>query len=203
MEDNIDPFTEEKQNYLRQNILDRGYDGNAFANFLVEKRGEDGADISSWSLNDLKNVVDEFIALSEQQNNENNNAEQNENHIEEQHEEKNEEQQEENPEVRKQKAIERINNLNSSLYYVKGINGDMLPTESVYAAFIQPLSEFTQDYPDREYINTSMVGAQIDGFKNLPLEEALKDSETVEKREVKTDFQYDIQSIKDNLFKEK
>ena len=109
----------------------------------------------------------------------------------------------ENPEVRKQKAIERINNLNSSLYYVKGINGDMLPTESVYAAFIQPLSEFTQEYPDREYINTSMVGAQIDGFKNLPLEEALKDSETVENREVKTDFQYDIQSIKDNLFKEK
>ena len=105
MEDNIDPFTEEKQNYLRQNILDRGYDGNAFANFLVEKRGEDGADISSWSLNDLKNVVDEFIALSEQQNNENNNAEQNENHIEEQHEEKNEEQQEEKKEGKKEAEV--------------------------------------------------------------------------------------------------
>ena len=100
-----DESIEEKQNYLRQNILDRGYDGNAFANFLVEKRGEDGADISSWSLNDLKNVVDEFIALSEQQNNENNNAEQNENHIEEQHEEKNEEQQEEKKEGKKEAEV--------------------------------------------------------------------------------------------------
>ena len=60
---------EEKQNYLRQNILERGYDGNTFANFLIQKKGEDGADISNWSLNDLKDVVNEFIALNEQQNN--------------------------------------------------------------------------------------------------------------------------------------
>ena len=32
-EEENDPLIEEKQNYLRQNILDRGYDGNAFANF--------------------------------------------------------------------------------------------------------------------------------------------------------------------------
>ena len=106
-------------------------------------------------------------------------------------------------EFRKQKAIERINNLNSSLYYVKGINGDMIPTESVYAAFIQPLSDFTQKYPDCEYINTSLVGAQIDGFKNISLEEALKDSEKIENRDIKTEFKYDIQSIKDNIFKAK
>ncbi len=109
----------------------------------------------------------------------------------------------EDAEFRKQKAIERINNLNASLYYVKGINGDMIPTESVYAAFIQPLSEFTQNYPDREYINTSLVGAQIDGFKNLSLEEALQDTSKIENREVNTDFKYDVQYIKDNLFKAK
>ena len=107
------------------------------------------------------------------------------------------------PEFRKQKAIDRINALNNSLYYVKGINGDKIPTESVYAAFIQPLSEFTQNYPDREYINTSLVGAQIDGFKNMSLEEALKDSEIIENRELETDFKYNIQNIKDNLFKSK
>ena len=107
------------------------------------------------------------------------------------------------PNVRKQKALDRIQALNSALYYVKGINGDMIPTESVYAAFIQPLSEFTQTYPDREYINTSLVGAQIDGFKNLPLEEALKDSEKIENRELKTEFKLDVQNIKDNLFKAK
>ena len=104
-------------------------------------------------------------------------------------------------EVRKRVALERLKNLNASLYYVKGINGDMIPTESVYAAFIQPLSEFTQMYSDREYINTSLVGAQIDGFKNLPLDEALKDSEFINDRELKTDFEYDIQGIKERLFK--
>ena len=108
-----------------------------------------------------------------------------------------------NPEVRKQKALDRISALNASLYYVKGINGDMIPTESVYAAFIQPLSEFTQTYSDREYINTSLVGAQIDGFKNMPLEEALSGTERIENRELFSDFEYNIQNIKDNLFKAK
>ena len=107
------------------------------------------------------------------------------------------------PEIRKAKAIERLKNLNNSLYYVKGIKGDMIPTESVYAAFIQPLSEFTQTYPDREYINTSLVGAQIDGFKNIPLEEALNGTEPIENRGLISDFKYDIQKIKDNLFKAK
>ena len=109
----------------------------------------------------------------------------------------------EDAEVRKFKALERIENLNKSLYYVKGINGDMIPTESVYAAFIQPLTEFTQVYSDIEYINTSLVGAQIDGFKNTPLEEALKDSTVIENRELISNFKYDIQNIKDNLFKYK
>lgn len=107
------------------------------------------------------------------------------------------------PEIRKQKAVDRIHALNSALYHVKGINGDMIPTESVYAAFIQPLSEYTQGYPDREYINTSLVGAQIDGFKNMPLEEALEGSEKIENRELKTEFKYNVQTIKDNLFKAK
>ena len=105
------------------------------------------------------------------------------------------------PEIRKQKALERIHALNSALHYVKGINGDMIPTESVYSAFIQPLHEYTQLYPDRKYINTSLVGAQIDGFENMPLEDALKDSEKIENRELHTDFKYDVKNIKDNLFK--
>lgn len=106
-----------------------------------------------------------------------------------------------NPEIRKQKALKRINDLNKSLYYVKGINGDMLPTESVYAAFIKPLSDYTKIYPDREYINTSLVGAQIDGFKNIPLEEALKDTLHITDKELHTDFEYDTVGIKENLFK--
>ena len=98
-------------------------------------------------------------------------------------------------------AEERLENLNKSLYYVKGINGDMLPTESVYATFIKPLSEFTKRFPDRKYINTSMVGAQIDGFENMPIEEALKDSEKIENINIHSDFEYNRQQIRENLFK--
>ena len=92
-------------------------------------------------------------------------------------------------------AKQRLKNLNSSLYYVKGINGDMLPTESVYAAFIPPMVEFAKKYNDREYINTSLVGAQIDGFKNLSLEDALKDSPFVEKDDFKINYSYDLNKI--------
>ena len=51
---------EEKQEYLRQNILEKGYDANLFADYLITKKGEDGADIGSWSMEDLRNVVQEF-----------------------------------------------------------------------------------------------------------------------------------------------
>lgn len=104
-----------------------------------------------------------------------------------------------NPAVRENVAKRRLQNLNSSLYYVKGINGDMIPTESVYATFIRPLKDFTQQFNDREYINTSLVGAQIEGFKNLSLEEALRDSENIKDIELKTDFKYNKIKILENL----
>ena len=54
---------EEKQNYLRENILEKGYDTNKFIDFLKSKKGEEGGDISSWSMPDLQEVVQEFISL--------------------------------------------------------------------------------------------------------------------------------------------
>lgn len=102
-------------------------------------------------------------------------------------------------EVRKKTALRRLENLNKSLYYVKSIKGEMIPTESVYAAFIAPLSEYTEMFPDREYINASLEGAQIDGFKNLPLEEALKDSETITNRDLPDSYRFDIPSIIEGL----
>ena len=104
-----------------------------------------------------------------------------------------------NEEVRIKTAQKRLENLNASLYYVKGINGDMIPTESVYATFIKPLTEFTQTFNDRKYINASLIGAQIDGFENMPLEEALKDSQKIENRELKNEFNYDIPTIIERL----
>ena len=57
-EDNI----EEKQNYLRENILEKGYNPNEFVDFLKSKKGEAGSDISNWSMDDLKEVVQEFVS---------------------------------------------------------------------------------------------------------------------------------------------
>lgn len=105
----------------------------------------------------------------------------------------------ENPEKRAKTARERLQNLNNSLYYVKGINGDMIPTESVYASFVEPLSEYTKYFNDREYINTSLVGAQIDGYKNISLEEALQNTENVGGIELKNDFSYNRAKIIENL----
>lgn len=74
----------------------------------------------------------------------------------------------------------KIKNLNDTLYFVKGISGEMLPTQSGYATFIEHFREFAfYNSHDLELINSSMIGAQIDGFKNIPLEEALKDVEPI------------------------
>ena len=102
--------------------------------------------------------------------------------------------------LRKDAAIRRLKSLNDSLYYVKGINGAMIPTESVYAAFIQPLTEFTQKYSENiEYINTSLVGAQIDGFTNMSLEDAIKNNNEITKPEITYNYQYDKKNISQNL----
>ena len=53
--------TEEKQNFLREKILEKGYDTNEFVQFLTDKKGPDGADVSNWVMDDLILVVNEFI----------------------------------------------------------------------------------------------------------------------------------------------
>ena len=58
-----DSTEEEKQTFLRENILDKGYDTNKFIDFLKSKKGEDGADISNWTMEDLKQIVKEFVSL--------------------------------------------------------------------------------------------------------------------------------------------
>ena len=60
---------EEKQNYLRDNILDKGYNPNDFIFFLKTKKGEDGADLSNWTMEDLKNIVADFTSMIGNSNN--------------------------------------------------------------------------------------------------------------------------------------
>ena len=59
-----DSSQEEKQNYLREKILEKGYDVNQFVQFLIDKKGENGADVAVWTMSDLKIVVKEFIKLN-------------------------------------------------------------------------------------------------------------------------------------------
>ena len=58
-----DATIEEKQGFLRETILDKGYDVNKFIQFLTDKKGDEGADVSNWSMSDLQTVVKEFIKL--------------------------------------------------------------------------------------------------------------------------------------------
>ncbi len=105
----------------------------------------------------------------------------------------------EDEETRKKAGIRRLASLNNSLYYVKSIKGEMIPTESVYAAFITPLCEYTEKFNDREYINASMEGAQIDGFKNMPLKDALEGLSDLNIEEAANTYNYNMPVIKERL----
>jgi len=67
----------QKQIYLRENILEKGYDGEDFASFLTSKKGEEGVDLKSWSLDELKSIVQEFIVFQTQKLNQVNNIQNN------------------------------------------------------------------------------------------------------------------------------
>jgi len=47
---------EDKQNFLRENILKKGYDGYEFQQFLENKKGNEGANIENWDMSDLITV---------------------------------------------------------------------------------------------------------------------------------------------------
>jgi hypothetical protein len=38
-----------KQAYLRENVLEKGYDADEFMEFLQEKKGENGLDLNTWT----------------------------------------------------------------------------------------------------------------------------------------------------------
>ncbi len=49
-----------KQSFLRAEILDKGYDGQEFFDFLIQKKGEEGGDLNNWLMEDLKIIVTNF-----------------------------------------------------------------------------------------------------------------------------------------------
>ena len=67
---------QQKQNYLRINILERGCNPEQFMNFLQSKKGELGLDLNNWTLNELTLAVQEFNSLNNNSNLQNNNQDQ-------------------------------------------------------------------------------------------------------------------------------
>ena len=53
---------EQKQKYLREHVLEKGYDPDKFMEFLTMKKGESGIDLENWALKELIDVTNEFLA---------------------------------------------------------------------------------------------------------------------------------------------
>ena len=52
---------EQKQKYLREHVLEKGYDPDKFMEFLTMKKGESGIDLENWTLKELIDVTNEFL----------------------------------------------------------------------------------------------------------------------------------------------
>ena len=107
-------------------------------------------------------------------------------------------------EEERNKRLERyLTDINSKLNYVEGIKGNKLPTTADYGSFISQFEEFAKDYGDvLNLYNTSLEGAKIKGFKDLPLENLLEKTEKLEKVTLTKAHKYNLNEIKTSMQKE-
>ena len=69
----------------------------------------------------------------------------------------------------------RCRALSGSIYYVKGQNGEMIPSSGDYAGFIKYFEEIAKTYKNEvTLINATEGGAQINGYKNMTLHDVIK-----------------------------
>jgi hypothetical protein len=57
MEENI----EYKQQFLRSEIIDQGYNPDDFSEYMANVRGDDNLNLETWSFSDLQTVVENFL----------------------------------------------------------------------------------------------------------------------------------------------
>ncbi|MDD3150197.1 MAG: DUF115 domain-containing protein [Candidatus Gastranaerophilales bacterium] len=68
----------------------------------------------------------------------------------------------------------RFAKINRGLFFVKGQNGELLPTEPGYATFINYFENMAKEFGSEiDFINCSTGGAYIEGFKHKNLDEVL------------------------------
>lgn len=98
----------------------------------------------------------------------------------------------------------RLEELNSALTTVKGQNNNLLPTEEGYALFIEYFKDFGKRHKDsRLLVNSSIGGAQIDNFYNLPLIDVMKEIHNtkpdIDQLLKQNDYQPDYKTIYKNI----
>jgi hypothetical protein len=76
-----DESVHEKQTYLINEIIKKGYDAQEFSEFLSELKGEEKIDLEYWTMEELKNAVDSFTQ-SKKKGNEKNEIENSSEHSE-------------------------------------------------------------------------------------------------------------------------
>ena len=65
----------EKQNLIREEIINKGFDSIEFIEYLIQCKGPGGENINSWSVPDLKNAISYFITLNKEKSKNKNNLE--------------------------------------------------------------------------------------------------------------------------------
>ena len=63
-----DNSLEEKQSFLRENILNKGFNGEEFMDFLIKLKGENANNLEQWTLDELKMVKHKINKYSLQMN---------------------------------------------------------------------------------------------------------------------------------------
>lgn len=105
-------------------------------------------------------------------------------------------------EIAKNLALNKFSEMTKNLYFVKGQNGEMLPTESGYATFVRYFENIARNFGHKaKLINSSQGGVLLEGFVHKPLKEVLGQyaKESICKEEI---IEESIKKHR-NLFKQK
>lgn len=103
-------------------------------------------------------------------------------------------------EQKEKTAKSRIDEINRTLYYVEGVNGLQVPTTAGYASFISQFENFAKEFGNEiNLFNTSTEGALIKGFKNINLEDILREKHPVQRIDLKYTLKYDKVEIRNNI----
>jgi seryl-tRNA synthetase len=64
----------EKQNLIKDEIINNGLDSIQFIEYLIQCKGPGGENINDWSITDLKHAINDFIYLNKNMNKNKNNS---------------------------------------------------------------------------------------------------------------------------------